>query len=71
MTLGKKLVTSFLACGLLPLGVVAFVSYRTAGSGMGNIEQKGADDLEKKAYNQTGCAARYQEGPDRDLLPGA
>ncbi|MCH8967116.1 MAG: methyl-accepting chemotaxis protein, partial [Planctomycetes bacterium] len=52
MTLGKKLVTSFLACGLLPLGVMAFVSYRTAGTGMGNIEQKGAADLEKKAYNQ-------------------
>lgn len=52
MTLGTKLVTSFLGCGLIPLGVVAFVSYNTAGNGMATIEQKGSADLEVKANNQ-------------------
>ncbi len=52
MTLGTKLVTSFLGCGLIPLGVVAFVSYNTADSGMDAIEQKGSADLEVKASNQ-------------------
>ncbi len=52
MTLSTKLVTSFLGCGLIPLGVVAFVSYNTANTGMDAIEQKGAADLEVKANNQ-------------------
>ncbi len=52
MTLGTKLVTSFLGCGLIPLGVVAFVSYSTAGNGMSTIEGKGSADLEQKACNQ-------------------
>ena len=52
MTLGTKLVTSFLGCGLIPLGIVAFVSYNTADTGMDTIEHKGAADLEVKANNQ-------------------
>jgi methyl-accepting chemotaxis protein len=52
MTLGTKLVTSFLGCGLIPLAAVAYVSYNTADSGMANIEQKGSADLEAKAYGQ-------------------
>ncbi len=52
MTLGTKLVGSFLACGLIPLGVIAFLSYSTAESGMENIAQKSSAELEQKAYNQ-------------------
>ena len=52
MTLGTKLVTSFLACGLIPLGVIALVSYTTADGGMDTIQTKGGTDLEQKAYNQ-------------------
>ncbi|MBN1345134.1 MAG: methyl-accepting chemotaxis protein [Phycisphaerae bacterium] len=52
MTLGTKLVTSFLGCGLIPLAVVSFVSYSTADKGMDSIEAYGATDLEKKANDQ-------------------
>ncbi len=52
MTLGTKLVGSFLACGLIPLGVIAFLSYSTAERGMEDITQKGDRALEKNAYNQ-------------------
>ncbi len=52
MTLGTKLVTSFLGCGLIPLAAVAYISYTTADKGMKNIEQKGSTDLEEKAYDQ-------------------
>ena len=52
MTLGKKLVTSFLGCSLIPLGIVAYVSYSTANSGMETINERGAQGLEKNAYNQ-------------------
>lgn len=52
MTLRTKLVTSFLACGLIPVGVVAYISYSTADSGMANIQHQGSADLEQKAYNQ-------------------
>ena len=52
MSLGTKLVTSFLGCGLVPLGIVAFISYGTANEGMSNISTAGARDLEQKAYSQ-------------------
>ena len=52
MTLGTKLVTSFLGCGLIPLAAVAYVSYGSADRGMSSIEQKGSADLEKKVYDQ-------------------
>jgi methyl-accepting chemotaxis protein len=52
MSLKSKLVTSFLGCGLIPLAVVALVSYRTADSGMGDISGQGSKDLEQRAYNQ-------------------
>ena len=52
MTLGTKLVASFLACGLIPVGVVAYISYSTADGGMADIEGKGSADLEKQAFNQ-------------------
>jgi len=52
MTLGKKLVTSFLCCGLIPLGIVAYVSYGTADKGMDQISSKGSADLEQKAFDQ-------------------
>ncbi|MBN2447295.1 MAG: hypothetical protein JXO22_11240 [Phycisphaerae bacterium] len=52
MTLGTKLVTSFLACGVIPLGIVAYMSYRTADNGMDTVTQHGTDGLEQGAYNQ-------------------
>jgi len=52
MTLGTKLVTSFLGCGLIPLGIVAYMSYSTANSGMETIREHGEQGLEKSAYNQ-------------------
>jgi len=52
MTLGTKLVSSFLACGLIPLGVVAYMSYSTASTGMDTINAKGEEGLEQNAYNQ-------------------
>ncbi|MBN2562650.1 MAG: hypothetical protein JXQ75_17125, partial [Phycisphaerae bacterium] len=52
MTLGTKLVTSFLGCGLIPLGIVAYVSYSTANNGMETINDHGQQGLEKNAYNQ-------------------
>ena len=52
MTLGAKLITSFLGCGLVPMAVVAVVSYTTADSGMTDIQSQGSTDLEQKAYNQ-------------------
>lgn len=52
MSLGKKLITSFLACGLVPLGVVAFISYRTADGGMNDISNRGSQGLEAGAYDQ-------------------
>ncbi len=52
MTLGTKLVTSFLGCGLIPVAVVAFISYSTANTGMETINDRGEQGLEKNAYNQ-------------------
>ena len=52
MTLGTKLVASFLGCGLIPLGIVAYLSYTTANTGMTTINQRGEEGLEKNAYNQ-------------------
>ena len=52
MTLGTKLVTSFMGCGLIPLGIVAYVSYSTADKGMTEISTAGATALDKAAYNQ-------------------
>ncbi len=52
MTLGKKLITSFLCSGLIPLGIVAYVSYGTADSGMDEITNKGSAELEQKAFGQ-------------------
>jgi methyl-accepting chemotaxis protein len=52
MSLGAKLVASFLACGLIPLGVVAYVSYTTADSGMDKISSDGSTALYEQASNQ-------------------
>ena len=52
MSLSAKLITALLACGLIPLGVVAYVGYNTADEGMDNISSKGSTELEQKAYNQ-------------------
>ncbi len=52
MTLGQKLVTTFLGCGLVPLAVVGVTSYMTATGGMSHVEEQGSADLEQKAYNQ-------------------
>ena len=52
MKLSTKLVASFVACGLIPLGVVAFMSYSTANSGMATITQRGGQGLEDGAYHQ-------------------
>ena len=51
-TLRTKLVASFLVCGLIPLGIVAIISYDTANEGMGGMAQKSCSELEKKACNQ-------------------
>ncbi len=52
MTLGRKLVTSFLGCGVIPLAIVAYMSYSTANSGMETINQRGGQGLQESAYNQ-------------------
>ena len=52
MSLSKKLVIAFLGCGLIPLGVVAYMSHATANSGMQAINQRGKQALEATAYNQ-------------------
>ena len=52
MKLGTKLVACFLGCGLVPLLVVAYVSYSTADDGMGTIRDRGSAALEKNAYDQ-------------------
>ncbi len=52
MTLGTKLVTSFLGCGLIPVGIVAVVIYNTADNGMDTILKQGISALETNAYNQ-------------------
>ena len=52
MALGTKLMTAFLACGLIPLGVIAYVSYSTAHDSMNTIKQQASADLEQKAYDQ-------------------
>ena len=51
-TLRTKLVASFLVCGLIPLGILAIISYNTASEGMSGMAQKGCSELEQKAYNQ-------------------
>jgi methyl-accepting chemotaxis protein len=50
--LGTKLVSSFLACGLVPLGVMALVGYRTADQGMTGLSEEGSTALEETAYAQ-------------------
>ncbi len=52
MTLGKKLVVAFLACGLVPLTIVAVAGFFNAKKGMSEIGRQGSVDLEGKAYNQ-------------------
>jgi len=52
MTLGTKLITSFLGCGLIPLGIVAYVSYSTADKGMTEISTAGGTALDTAATNQ-------------------
>ena len=52
MTLGGRLVTSFLGCGLIPLGIIAYVSYTTADSSMTSLQDRGKAGLEQTAYNQ-------------------
>jgi methyl-accepting chemotaxis protein len=52
MTLAKKLVIAFLACGLIPLTIVAVTSYWNADRGMNAVGGQGSVDLEQKAYNQ-------------------
>ena len=52
MTLNTKLISSFLGCGLIPLSIVAYVSYSTADGGMDSISTEAGTALEKKAFNQ-------------------
>ncbi len=52
MSLSAKLITALLACGLIPLGVAAYVGYNTAHTGMDNISSNGRTALEQNAYNQ-------------------
>ena len=52
MTLGKKLIVSFLGCGLIPLAVVAYMSFSTANSGMTETEEQGSTALNQNAINQ-------------------
>lgn len=52
MTLGRKLMVAFLGCGLVPLTVVAFMSYRTADRGLGTVSAHSQSALQDKAYAQ-------------------
>ncbi|MFH1416875.1 MAG: methyl-accepting chemotaxis protein [Planctomycetota bacterium] len=52
MTLGTKLLTSFLGAGLIPLAAVAYMSYGTADKGMKEIGSQGGSALEDKGYEQ-------------------
>ncbi|HRX84864.1 MAG TPA: hypothetical protein P5572_07590, partial [Phycisphaerae bacterium] len=52
MTLNKKLIVAFLLCGLLPLAAIAAAGYFTARHGLAQVKDRGAADLEQKAYNQ-------------------
>ncbi len=50
--LGRKLMFSFLACSVIPLAIVAFISYTTAKSGMSEIGETGGAALTHAAKNQ-------------------
>jgi methyl-accepting chemotaxis protein len=52
MKLRTKLTRACLCCGILPVLVTAFVSYRSASSGMAEVGEYGTTDLEKKAFTQ-------------------
>ena len=52
MTLGTKLTASFLGCGLIPLAVMGYISYRTANEGMTQISECGDSALNTAATNQ-------------------
>ncbi|MCP4592485.1 MAG: hypothetical protein GY842_17260 [bacterium] len=52
MTLRAKLVTSFLACGPVPLGGVTHISRTAAAGGMNTLQEQGETDLSKKTYGQ-------------------
>ena len=52
MTLGTKLTVSFLGCGLIPLALMGYISYRTAHDGMTQISDCGNTALNTAATNQ-------------------
>jgi methyl-accepting chemotaxis protein len=52
MTLGTRLVTSFLGCSLIPLGTVALISYFIAQGGLDTLGAEGTDSLEEAASSR-------------------
>jgi methyl-accepting chemotaxis protein len=52
MKISKKLIISFLGCGLVPMGLVGMISYMNARGGMDTISGQGGAALETAAYDQ-------------------
>ena len=52
MKIRTKLTLAFLGCGLVPLLIASFLSFRIGQSGMENIEIQGGEALKKAAFNQ-------------------
>ena len=52
MNLSTKLVASFLGCGLLPLGVMAYIGYASARSGMTEVSGQAGHDLEQQVFDR-------------------
>ena len=52
MKIRTRLTVAFLACGLAPLIIASGLTYRTASSGLLEVEHQGKDSLEQTAFNQ-------------------
>jgi methyl-accepting chemotaxis protein len=52
MNLSAKLIVTYLACGLIPLGIVGVLSYTTADESLSNLSEQGSVALDHAAQNQ-------------------
>ncbi len=52
MKIRTRLIFGFVGCGLIPLIIIAVVSYRTASTNLKTIETKAADGFQSKAFDQ-------------------
>ena len=68
MNLGTRLVLSFLVCGLVPMVIVAYISYETAQGGMGTVTEQGGKDLEEKAFAQLTALRDVQRNQVEDYF---